>query len=147
MTDVISFDAVAGELNVVRKRTFGELPENDLATRAPTLATAARQVYGEPPDRPAPLRRLLSAATNLVTPTHLRPAIADLFGLGATAGRTLSYRQEMAAGRFDPPCAEHVPPVPAVLPRADRPARGSRGGHSRRRDPRQAAGTRHARPH
>jgi tetratricopeptide (TPR) repeat protein len=94
-----SFDEIAADLRTLRRRTFGELDERALATRLPTLAAAANHVYGPP----APIRRLLTAAARRVVPDELRPAVTDLFGLGQeTYGRTLAYRQDKAAGRFDP---------------------------------------------
>jgi hypothetical protein len=103
---VVSLDDVVADLRVLRRRGLGELDERTLATRLPTLAAAARRVHNMPEDRPAPLRRLLTAAAKQVCPVDLRLAVDDLFGLAETSGRTLSYRQDAAAARFSP--------VPAV---------------------------------
>ncbi|MGW4110480.1 AAA family ATPase [Actinosynnema sp. NPDC004786] len=100
--ELVSLDDVAAELRVLRRRGFGELDERTLADRLPGLAAAARRVYDVAPDRPAPLRRLIVAAGRQVTPAELRPAVADLFGLADTFGKTLAYRQHAAAARFAP---------------------------------------------
>jgi len=96
-----SYDEIAADLRILRRRTFGELDERTLATRLPALAAAANRVYG--PGQPASVRKLLTAAVRGVVPDDLRPAVADLFGLHReTYNRTLAFRQDKAAGRFSP---------------------------------------------
>lgn len=99
---MVPLDDIAAELRVLRRRGFGELDERTLADRLPRLAAAARRVYDVAADRPAPLRRLVVAAGRRVSPAELRPAVADLFGLADTFGKTLAYRQDAAAARFSP---------------------------------------------
>lgn len=104
---MVSLDGVAEELRALRRKTFGELDDRDLTARLPLLAAAARHVHGQAGDQPAPIRRLLAEAAGHVVPSELRPAVADLFGLGNdTFGRTLAYRQSVATSRFSPPPAE-----------------------------------------
>ena len=103
---MVSLDGVADELRVLRRKTFGELDDRDLTARLPLLATTARHVFGQGDDQQAPIRRLLTEAASQVVPAELRPAVIDLFGLGNdTFGRTLDYRQSVAASRFNPPPA------------------------------------------
>jgi hypothetical protein len=87
-----------GELRVLRRKTFGELDDRELASRLPSLAAVARHVHAT-----ASIRRLLTEAAAHVVPAEIVPAVIDLFGLRNDAfGKTLAYRQQAAAAQFSP---------------------------------------------
>ncbi|MET9595029.1 DUF3039 domain-containing protein [Streptomyces sp. NPDC006516] len=101
--ELFSSSVLVEELRQLKRRSFGELSERDLARRAPALEGMARALYPTAESAAPPLRKLLRAAVAEIQDQELGASAAALFGLEPSSyGKSLAARQDAAAACFTP---------------------------------------------
>ncbi|MFE9781827.1 hypothetical protein ACFYPA_27150 [Streptomyces sp. NPDC005775] len=103
--DQVSFSVVllAGELQQLKRRTFGQLSEQELGSRLPALAAMARALHPVPDSAAPALRKLMRVGVAEMEDRELGAAAAALFGLAPESyGMNLTARQNAATTCFTP---------------------------------------------